>query len=210
LESLLVLLVNQSTGTDPGAFIAGGQPVTNINQFPSFVGVQHSGITRVCGGIILNVNHVLTAGSCVLNENNHLIAASQLFVRAGDLTLGASATIPVLLVYVHPTFNPFTNVNDLAVLRTAANINLNLLGLEVANFNHDIVGDGTQCFIPGWNVVAGAPLHPLQFLMQPIMNRDDCNVIHSRRVAETMLCAGGVAANSGVCEVESESLLLSL
>jgi trypsin len=165
------------------------------------VGIQHAGLTRFCGGIILNQNHVLTAGSCVLNDDNDLIAASQLFVRGGDLILGASAIIPVLLVYVHPTYNPFTNMNDLAVLRTAANINLQLLGLAVANINHDIIGDGTECMIPGWNVVAGAPQHPLQFLVQPILNRDTCNNIHNTRVHETMLCAGVLTATSGVCPV---------
>jgi trypsin len=103
------------------------------------IGVQHTAIARFCGGVILNPNHVLTSGSCVLNENNELIAASQLFVRGGrflkfsfqtlmkaftffefclgDVTLGAAAIIPVLLIYVHPHFNPFNHMNDLAVLR---------------------------------------------------------------------------------------------
>jgi trypsin len=159
------------------------------------------GTTRFCGGVILNANHILTAGSCVLDENNHLIAASQLVVRAGDLTLGSSAIIPVLLVYVHPTFNPFTNVNDLAVLRTAANINLNLLGLEVARINHDIVADTTDCMIAGWNVVGGAALQPLQYLVQSITNRDNCNAVYGGRVVETMICAGGIAPTAGVCPV---------
>jgi secreted trypsin-like serine protease len=49
------------------------------------IGVQHTAMARFCGGVILNPNHVLTSGSCVLNENNELIAASQLFVRGGRI-----------------------------------------------------------------------------------------------------------------------------
>jgi trypsin len=157
-------------------------------------------MTRFCGGTILNANHVLTSGSCVLNANNNLIAASQLFVRGGDLFLGATATTPVLLVYVHPLFNPFTHVNDLAVLRTATNINLQS-GLAVASFNYDIVADLTECLIPGWNAVTNPPQHNLQYLVQPILNRDECNTIHRGRIDETMLCAGVVLPNSGVCPV---------
>jgi trypsin len=162
---------------------------------------------RFCGGVILNANHVLTAGSCVLNENNELIAANQLFVRAGNLVLGASAITPVLVVYVHPTYNPFTHANDLAVLRTAVNLNLNLLGLDVAKINHDIVAVQTECQIPGWNVVDGAPLQDLQYVVQPIANRDNCNAVYRGRLSESMICAGGMAPNSGVCPVRTRRLL---
>jgi trypsin len=165
------------------------------------VGVEHAGMTRLCGGIILNPNHVLTAGNCVLNENNELIAANQLSVRCGHLSVIFSAIFPVQLVYVHPRFNPFTHENDLAVLRTVGNINLNWLGLAIANINHDIIADNAECLIPGWNVVAGMPQHNLQYLALSIMNRDTCNNIHDRRVDETMLCTGASTANSGVCPV---------
>jgi secreted trypsin-like serine protease len=45
--------------------------------------VQEPGVPRFCGGVILNENHVLTAGSCVLDTNQNLLAANQLFVRGG-------------------------------------------------------------------------------------------------------------------------------
>lgn len=38
---------------------------------------------RFCAGVVLNENHVLTAGSCVLNANRHLVAANQVQIRAG-------------------------------------------------------------------------------------------------------------------------------
>lgn len=52
------------------------------------------------------------------------------------------------------------------------------------------------------NPIAAVPNPLLQVLNAvPIMNRDVCNAvgIHVGRVGESMLCAGNVAANIGVC-----------
>jgi trypsin len=100
------------------AAMAGGRS-SNQGEFPGFVGVVMPTLTQVCGATIFNRNHVLTVASCMLNANNLLIAPNQISIISGDNTIdfGRPRT-PVLAIYVHPQFNPFTFENDIAVVRT--------------------------------------------------------------------------------------------
>lgn len=73
----------------------------------------------LCGGTIINPNHVLTACRCILNINNELFALNQVVIRSAGV-LGLTAALPnvaVTAIFPHPHFNPFTQQNDLAVIR---------------------------------------------------------------------------------------------
>lgn len=48
-----------------------------LGQFPSFVTVFIPAPTTVCGGVILNANHVLTLAMCMLNSQFLLLPANQ-------------------------------------------------------------------------------------------------------------------------------------
>lgn len=74
---------------------------------------------RVCGGTIVNANHIVTSARCVLNDENHLIASTQVTVRAGVIILvpDSAATTTVVAIFPHPLYNPFTEEHDIAVLR---------------------------------------------------------------------------------------------
>jgi hypothetical protein len=47
----------------------------------------------------------------------------------------------------------------------------------------------------------GQPQQTLQFLEQPIFDREDCAMVHSRMVDDSMLCAGRIQGGTGVCPV---------
>lgn len=48
-----------------------------LGQFPSFITVFVPAPTTICGGAILNANHVLTLAMCMLNANLLLHPANQ-------------------------------------------------------------------------------------------------------------------------------------
>lgn len=90
-----------------------------LGQFPSLVTIGIQGNEQLCHGIVINNNHILTAGGCVLtNDNhNHLRAANTINVRGGIIAVGGGTPIVAQRIYVHPTYNPNTLENDLAVIR---------------------------------------------------------------------------------------------
>lgn len=74
----------------------------------------------ICGGTIINPNHVVTAARCVFDLQTHLIAANDTTIRAGILNIQDQTTpINVVAIFPHPQFNAFSNLNNIAVLRVS-------------------------------------------------------------------------------------------
>lgn len=183
--------------------LLGGQAAV-AGAFPSHALVLVNNQPR--GGTVVNANHIVTSCRNVLNDDNHLLAPAAFSVRVGSIAFGEGGfTSPIIAVFPHPEFNPWTLQNDVAVLRTVNPIPFGPVvptpNVAPAVFNERVVADQTNCIVVGFNApVAGVA--PLQQLTQPILNRDTgCNVeaIHNGRVLESMFCAGTTAATSGIC-----------
>lgn len=111
--------------------MAGGAN-TAIGAYPSLVGVVWSLNNQVCGGVVLNRNHVLTVANCMLNAQNLLIAANQIGIMSSTNTVNfALPRIPALAIYVHPQYNPFTFENDIAIVRTNGDFNFPVVPVPV-------------------------------------------------------------------------------
>lgn len=75
---------------------------------------------ELCGGTIINQNHVVTAARCMLTVQGHLLPANQVTVRAGSLNLNdGGVLLNVIALFPHPQFNLFTNENNVAVIRVS-------------------------------------------------------------------------------------------
>ncbi|XP_050095100.1 trypsin alpha-3-like [Anopheles aquasalis] len=187
-------------------FIAGGTNAA-LGQFPSVVavGLPAPPNNAFCGGVILNVNHVLTSARCVLlpPPQNTLLFTNQVTILSGSLQLNFGAPrIGVTAIYVHPQYNPFTYEHNLAVLRTNADFFFPVVpvpGIGLATFYEEIPFDGQACQVVGWNNATASPVQ--QFIPAPILNRDTCNglAVHTGRVRESMVCAGATGTGPGVC-----------
>ncbi|KXJ70215.1 hypothetical protein RP20_CCG024469 [Aedes albopictus] len=180
-------------------------------QFPAAVSI-HSPDFLHCGGTILNRQHVLTAGECVMHSTTFtLINPFWLRVIAGDVNL-VSASIRrevrnVTHLFVHPNYNRLTGNNNLAVIRVNTMFPEFHNTIEPALINTRILADNTQCQFAGWGAQTNAPgaqLVPFQrFVTAPIISTAQCNAanVHANRVLSTMLCAGSIAASTDtVCQ----------
>lgn len=92
-------------------------PPAVIGQFPSQVGI-HLPENGFCGGTLIDIRHIVTAASCVLATNFNLISFANVQVRMGTLVIpGATPALAVNAIFIHPTYNPFTQADNIAVLR---------------------------------------------------------------------------------------------
>jgi secreted trypsin-like serine protease len=115
---------NRRSHSRARAAIVGGTEI-NIESAPwqAVVFVEKSGQLDYCGGVILNMTHILTAGHCAVGPEGTALPASSFFVGAGT----SNALVPsetaekrlVQSVRVHPYFRyesgPGTS-DDIAVL----------------------------------------------------------------------------------------------
>ncbi|XP_052890612.1 trypsin-like [Anopheles moucheti] len=182
-------------------FLVGGGPAA-AGAYPAQVAVQ-IGTTTFCGGSILNQNHILTAAGCVLDANNNLIAANQVTVRAGVLTVDQNApALAVNRIFPHPQYNPWTFENDIAVMRLTNNIVFPQLAnpnMAPAELNHRIVRDADICQVLGWNWLPTAQTVPLQVLNVAYGSRATCTAQHQGMLRDSMACTELTVNTHGIC-----------
>ena len=84
---------------------------------------------QFCGGMLIDDNHVLTAGHCVVENSpyKYRSAPSSFRVLVGarnldESSLNAAQLVPVVGIYVHPYFNLDTFRYDAAILRLGRSI----------------------------------------------------------------------------------------
>lgn len=182
--------------------LSGGVNVVD-GTYPFFVGVFAQNFF-LCGGIILNANHVLTAGTCLMYGDNILYFSNQITVTFGSNVITTNtARLNVFALYVHPQLNTFTVVNDIGVIRTATNFDFPFQTLPLvapAVINDWIVADNFVCQVVAWNLVANVQTQQV-ITNHPIVNRDICNnlPVNLGRINESMICAGLTNAGAGVC-----------
>lgn len=176
-----------------------------LGTYPYFVAIYAPNNFFLCGGVILNLNHVLTLGTCLMFGDNLLYVANQITVASGLVLINTTANrLTAQALYVHPRTNTFTSVNDIGVIRTVTSFIFPAVPVPVtapAVINERIIADGFSCQFVGWNLVANVQTQ--QFLANhPIVNRDICNnlPLNLGRVEDPMICGGLVTAGAGVCQ----------
>jgi secreted trypsin-like serine protease len=134
-----------------------GGAVANWGDFPSVVSID-SPYNIHCIGNVIDHQHVLTSAQCVLNETHNTINPFWLTIIAGDINLAPRSfrreSRNVSAIFVHPNYNPFTLVNDLAVLRLDRSFVFPSNTIQAATRSTRIIAVGTTCRLAGWGAAA--------------------------------------------------------
>lgn len=85
-----------------------------VGEFPSAVAIRSIGtpMQPLCGGTVLDRQHILTSAQCVLNAQNQLINPFWYNVIGGDLNIIRATSRRVERrvdrIFVHPNYNAVT------------------------------------------------------------------------------------------------------
>ncbi|GJQ74672.1 hypothetical protein Trydic_g21524 [Trypoxylus dichotomus] len=200
--------VIQSEGYDepnfPSSRIVGGQIVSNRSMFAYQVSLRRTnGNIPFCGATIIDQWNLLTAARCVVDNQGQVLPASAIQAVVGDLitTIVSPTTVvvPILQIFIHPSYNSTTNVNDIAILR--------INNLTWSSYITDIPLALTVpppaiisiCFVSGWGSLfaGGPPSQSLRFAIVPFIPLVACQLIYPTNLQAGMVCAG--TYRSGAC-----------
>lgn len=149
VKVLCLLLCATVVFADAVERIAGGQPA-GPGQFPFISSIRSIENIHICGGVIINDRHILSAAHCYLvgNANPQFFIA---YVAAYTRTDGIPH--PLIRIAMHPRFNKLNLMNDIAILRTASQIAFNNLARPAPLPTADLPnGAQIQTFAAGWGV----------------------------------------------------------
>ncbi|KAK4291720.1 hypothetical protein Pmani_035469 [Petrolisthes manimaculis] len=184
--------------------IVGGQ-VTTQGQFPSVVSLQHRGLfgsTHVCGGTILNENHVLTAAQCVKGYS-----AGSFDIVAGEQSLDFNSGVEEVVRSQHLELHDYsttTGANDIAIVRTSSPLTLVAGRAEATPLptNYQEPAPGTMCTVVGWGYTedGGSLSSELRYVEVPYLTDQKCMDIYGpEAIFLDMICAG-YTGGRGVCD----------
>jgi len=167
----------------------------------------------LCGGSLIDVQWVLTAAHCLVDDNNTPIAPGEVQVVAGEYDRsqidGTEQQRAVSLVVVHPNYNPITSDNDIALLRLSTPVSLGpSVGLVplISSPTHDaLVAPDVSSLVSGWGATSegGQSASILQKVRLPIVSNDACNAVYNSGITQNMLCAGLAEGGKDSCQGDS-------
>ncbi|XP_075873963.1 chymotrypsin B-like [Nelusetta ayraudi] len=167
------------------------------HSWPWQVSLQQSNGFHFCGGSLINENWVVTAAHCNVRTYHNVIAGEH------NKGYGSSEAIQVLRpsrVFTHPSWNPSTINNDIALIKLSspAKLGTNVSPVCLAE-SSDNFAAGMSCVTSGWGLTrynaANTP-NNLQQASLPLLSNTQCKQHWGSNISDKMICAGGAGATS--------------
>lgn len=209
-------LFAQGTGKDgpTGPEIVGGQPA-DPGEYPWQALVLPGGF--LCGGSLIHAQWVVTAAHCMYDQNGNLFTPGQISVRLGKYHLYTTDSTEqirsVAQVIVHPSYNPNTNNNDIALLKLTSPAVLNstvaIIPPATSPLVDALVQAGDTSTVTGWGdtTEGGSLADVLMEVTLPIVSNTSCNQAYGF-ITDNMLCAGLTQGGKDSCQGDSGGPLI--
>ncbi|KAE8408276.1 trypsin-like cysteine/serine peptidase domain-containing protein [Aspergillus pseudonomiae] len=182
--------------------IVGGSQAAD-GEFPYQVSVQTS--YHMCGGSIIDKDHILTAAHCVDG-----LSPNRLRIRAGSTQHASGGKlVKVAKVTQHSGFDAKTIKNDIAVLKLASSLDFGstISAVELPSSADDTPQVGTKCSITGWGSTSAGGSIPSNLLVAyvDIIDHEKCaeEYVNRGEVDGSMICAGVKFGGKDACQGDS-------
>lgn len=154
---------------------------------------------QFCGGTLYKANYVITAAHC-----SDFTTASQVQVLTGTRNLdGTGVRRNVLSITIHPSWNPTTFNNDVAIWK----LSTSATGIPLASLASVDPAVGTSLLATGWGALTEGGSFPINLrkVSLPLVSRTNCNDANSYngQITTTMLCAGRDSGGIDTCQGDS-------
>lgn len=220
-KALDALIERRETPIRP--FVVGGTDVPD-GKYPFQVALMfkgEDGELQFCGGSLIGPWQVLTAAHCAdfFGEGEDQLPVEMLGVVAGRTVLSSAQgeKRDVVLVDVHPDWNPDTFVNDAAVLTLAAPIRTITPVKLVTPGTDALERPGRLATVTGWGNTILQPVGPgdgdvefpdrMREAQVPLVSKDECETAYAEEDgttpvdSTTMICAGRTGVDT--CQGDS-------
>jgi hypothetical protein len=199
------------TGTrpEPEAKITGGTDV-DISEFPWQIYLESR--NYLCGGSIIDNEWILTAAHCAVDDNNVVIRASEMEVKAGannPRNPSDGRLYYVSQVIVHEDFDPVTLNNDIALLKLREPISyVNAEPIKLISEIDALDGatdPGVMTWVTGYGITSiDPPAYPttLQMIRLPIVTNEQASTVW-KNIPGTDMMAGYRTTNKDACTGDS-------
>lgn len=197
---------NQSAGDVQPKIIGGVE--TTIEENPFMVALTTPDGFQFCGGTIVAPTKVLTAAHCTEGQQPTDI---QVVSGRTALSAGGGQTANVTNIWVNPSFDGGTMVNDSSVL--TLDQELALEGLPIATAaDGDLYAAGANSTVLGWGTdESGSTSDVLKKVDVPVTADADCTASYNEQFdPTTMVCAGLAEGGKDSCQGDSGGPLVGV
>ncbi|XP_075985176.1 uncharacterized protein LOC142982531 isoform X2 [Anticarsia gemmatalis] len=184
--------------------------VASIEEYP-FMAALLVNNELWCGGVIIDVDRVLTAAHCLqLQYNNRFFReyVKMLTVRVGSTNATSGGVVlRVTEIFFHPNYKPSTLEFNFAVVKLHRNLTFGHMETYIENIPYStdkVVPVDKDIMFLGWGSVLSISGSGGKVLLQkvklPVYDLADCQEIYGRDiVTRTNFCAGYITQPKNVC-----------
>ncbi|XP_044744420.1 venom serine protease-like isoform X2 [Coccinella septempunctata] len=199
-------------GWKQGMRIVGGQE-TGVNEYPFMSALVDSELGSLyCGAAIISQRYAVTAAHCLTSK-----LPKNIGLLVGDHNISTGADTPYAQIYlterfiIHPEFNPQTQNNDIAMVKTRMNIAFSLyvgpVCLPFRYTTNDFRGLPVTALGWGSEEFSGPRSEVLQEVTLNVISNQQCSYTE-KNITDKQLCT--YASNKDSCQSDSGGPLVYL
>ncbi|XP_071551005.1 uncharacterized protein [Panulirus ornatus] len=189
----------RSTVSVPNRIVSGEE--ASPGEYCWMVQVSNFGLQSFCGGSIITDSYVVSAAHCFFNSEDVLVdnaVAVVAGVLANALLQEMGVFVPVAQVIIHPEYNNFFLLNDIALLKLTEPIKFsNLICPICLSLPGDCTPGTNNVVAAGWGSQGCGSIlsETLREVSLDLITREQCQAFHDQvqiAILESHICAADI------------------